>query len=189
MGRDARQGAGGLRGRHSLACEATAYAVGPRMFDPGTYRFIGADQFIGSGANQELQLDPLTGNRYLYAGANPANMADDGHSPTKRWVCRCSCAIRGGPRCTGHTYGVGTGSTQAGASKVGKRVCTQQTPAGCNAGHCQCACWSGKTPKLPTWAIRNFPVYWVPIPYSLIRPIVEPCSVPNSSRCPENLIA
>ncbi|MGI8794688.1 MAG: RHS repeat-associated core domain-containing protein, partial [Acidimicrobiales bacterium] len=57
------------------------YAIGPRMFDPGTYRFIGADQYVGSGANQELQADPLTGNRYLYAGSNPANYIDDGHAP------------------------------------------------------------------------------------------------------------
>lgn len=59
------------------------YAIGPRMLDPGTYRFIGADQFVGSGANQELQQDPLTGNRYLYAGSNPANLIDDGHAPRR----------------------------------------------------------------------------------------------------------
>ena len=27
-----------------------------------------------------LQADPLTGNRYLYAGANPVNLIDDGHA-------------------------------------------------------------------------------------------------------------
>ncbi|CAN5801081.1 hypothetical protein BH23ACT12_BH23ACT12_07510 [soil metagenome] len=27
-----------------------------------------------------LQVDPLTGNRYMYAGANPAGLLDDGHS-------------------------------------------------------------------------------------------------------------
>jgi len=59
------------------------YAIGPRMFDPATYRFIGADQFVGAGANQQLQQDPLTGNRYLYAGSNPANLIDDGHAPKK----------------------------------------------------------------------------------------------------------
>lgn len=47
-------------------------------------RFIGADSFVGSGASQQLQTDPLTGNRYLYAGANPANLIDDGHKPQDR---------------------------------------------------------------------------------------------------------
>lgn len=60
------------------------YAMGPRMYDPGTFRFISADQFVGSGASMELQTDPLTGNRYLYAGANPANLIDDGHAP--KWL-------------------------------------------------------------------------------------------------------
>jgi hypothetical protein len=42
---------------------------------------VGADLYVASSANVELQIDPLTGNRYLYAGANPANMLDDGHKP------------------------------------------------------------------------------------------------------------
>jgi RHS repeat-associated protein len=59
------------------------YAIGPRMYDPNTYRFVGADWVAGSGAGMDLQLDPLTGNRYLYAGCNPVNLIDDGHKPKK----------------------------------------------------------------------------------------------------------
>jgi RHS repeat-associated protein len=59
------------------------YAMGPRLFDPGTYRFIGADFVTGSAEGMDLQGDPLTGNRYLYAGTNPANLIDDGHRPKK----------------------------------------------------------------------------------------------------------
>jgi len=51
------------------------------MFDPSIYRFVGADSFVASSANLDLQTDVLTGNRYLYAGSNPANMIDDGHAP------------------------------------------------------------------------------------------------------------
>jgi hypothetical protein len=31
-----------------------------------------------------LALDPLTGNRYLFAGANPVAFYDDGHAPYLR---------------------------------------------------------------------------------------------------------
>ncbi len=61
-----------------------AYALGPRMYDPEINRFVGADHYVGSAANLALQLDPLTGNRYMYAGSNPVNLIDDGHAPL-RW--------------------------------------------------------------------------------------------------------
>lgn len=58
-----------------------AYALGPRLYDPAINRFVGADHYVGAAANMALATDPLTGNRYLYAGANPAGLIDDGHSP------------------------------------------------------------------------------------------------------------
>ncbi len=61
-----------------------AYALGPRMYDPEINRFVGADHYVGSAANLALQLDPLTGNRYMYAGSNPVNLIDDGHAPRYR---------------------------------------------------------------------------------------------------------
>jgi len=33
--------------------------------------------------------DPLTGNRYMYAGSNPANMIDDGHAPECKKGSKC----------------------------------------------------------------------------------------------------
>ncbi|HEU4868035.1 MAG TPA: DNRLRE domain-containing protein [Actinomycetota bacterium] len=56
-----------------------SYSLGSRLMDPTINRFIGADNYVAAGANLGLQVDPLTGNRYLYAGANPAGMIDDGH--------------------------------------------------------------------------------------------------------------
>lgn len=58
------------------------YNLGPRLFDPAINRFVGADNYVAAEANMALALDPLTGNRYLYAGANPVGMIDDGHA----WV-------------------------------------------------------------------------------------------------------
>lgn len=60
------------------------YALGPRLLDPAINRFVGADSYVGAAANMDLASDPLTGNRYLYAGANPVNLIDDGHAPMYR---------------------------------------------------------------------------------------------------------
>lgn len=60
-----------------------AYNLGPRLLQPSINRFLGADYYASAAGNLELQLDPLTANRYLYAGANPANLVDDGHDPSR----------------------------------------------------------------------------------------------------------
>lgn len=58
------------------------YAIGSRTFDPSVGRFTSADSFASAGLDLSLGSDPLTGNRYLYAGANPAGWLDDGHRAT-----------------------------------------------------------------------------------------------------------
>ncbi|MGH2751232.1 MAG: RHS repeat-associated core domain-containing protein [Actinomycetota bacterium] len=55
--------------------------VGPRQYDPTTQRFTTADVFIDAGSDLSLATDPLTGNRYLFAAANPVALDDDGHEP------------------------------------------------------------------------------------------------------------
>jgi RHS repeat-associated protein len=57
------------------------YSLGSRLMNPTINRFLGADNYVAASANLGLQVDPLTGNRYLYAGANPAGLIDDGHAP------------------------------------------------------------------------------------------------------------
>jgi RHS repeat-associated protein len=58
--------------------------LGPRLYDPSTARFSTADSFVAGGLDLGLALDPLTGNRYLFAGANPVGYFDDGHAPYVR---------------------------------------------------------------------------------------------------------
>jgi RHS repeat-associated protein len=58
-----------------------SYSIGSRLMNPTINRFVGADNYVAAGANLGLQVDPLTGNRYLYAGANPTGLIDDGHGP------------------------------------------------------------------------------------------------------------
>lgn len=55
------------------------YSLGSRLLDPSIGRFTSADNYVASLADLTLQVDALTGNRYLYASANPAGMFDDGH--------------------------------------------------------------------------------------------------------------
>jgi hypothetical protein len=55
--------------------------LGPRRYDPSTARFSTADSYVAGGLDLGLALDPLTGNRYLFAGANPVAYFDDGHAP------------------------------------------------------------------------------------------------------------
>lgn len=58
------------------------YNLGPRLYNPQIERFVGADLYAASAASLATQVDPLTGNRYLYAGANPAGMIDNGYQST-----------------------------------------------------------------------------------------------------------
>jgi RHS repeat-associated protein len=56
------------------------YDMGARRFGPDTSRFLQPDFYRGALADLSLALDPLGGNRYALAGANPVAYAEaDGH--------------------------------------------------------------------------------------------------------------
>ncbi|MDQ3569872.1 MAG: AHH domain-containing protein [Actinomycetota bacterium] len=64
--------------------------LGPRQYDPTTARFVTPDTFVAGDLDLELGLDALTGNRYLFAGANPTMFYEDGHGwgwCKKFWDC------------------------------------------------------------------------------------------------------
>jgi RHS repeat-associated protein len=107
--------------------------LGPRQYDPTTERFTTADSFVSSSADLSLGTDPLTGNRYLFAAANPVAFFDDGHAPhygggSGRWKRTCdgwdkACGQRrtgaphvrtspGGPGRTGDTRNTGSRGVQ-----------------------------------------------------------------------------
>ncbi len=81
--------------------------LGPRLYDPSTARFSTADSFVSGGLDVGLALDPLTGNRYLFAGANPVAFFDDGHWPRARcgWGtgCRPPASPPAAPPCSENT--------------------------------------------------------------------------------------
>lgn len=61
--------------------------LGPRQYDPTAARFTTSDAYTAAGLDLALGLDPLTANRYLYAGGNPVAYGDNGHSPCSRTRC------------------------------------------------------------------------------------------------------
>ena len=83
----AEKGVSSLGYQSSLTDKETGnMLLGPRIYDPTTDRFTSADSFVGSSGDMALGTDPLTGNRYLFAAANPVGFYDDGHCP-KPAVC------------------------------------------------------------------------------------------------------
>jgi RHS repeat-associated protein len=70
--------------------QSGTYDMGFRDYDPGLNRFTTRDMYSGALADMNLGADPFTGNRYAFAGGNPAtNIELDGHS----WCDWCSDAV------------------------------------------------------------------------------------------------
>ncbi|MEV8320712.1 DNRLRE domain-containing protein [Streptomyces sp. NPDC059900] len=72
------------------AASAT-YDMGFRDYSPGLNRFTTRDMYNGALSDMDLGGDPLTGNRYAFAGGNPTSLIElDGHqtdpgNPSKTW--------------------------------------------------------------------------------------------------------
>ena len=57
-----------------------SYDMQARAYRPEIGRFLAQDRFADAGADLELQTDPLTQNRYVFAGGNPVSRIEfDGH--------------------------------------------------------------------------------------------------------------
>lgn len=57
------------------------YDMHARHYRPQTQRFLSRDLYASASGDQALQADPLTQNRYAFAGANPTtNIEFDGHA-------------------------------------------------------------------------------------------------------------
>lgn len=58
------------------------YDMYARHYQPGIKRFLSQDHFAAASGNLALEVNPLTQNRYVFAGANPVdNIEFDGHMP------------------------------------------------------------------------------------------------------------
>jgi RHS repeat-associated protein len=57
-----------------------SYDMQAREYRPDSGRFLSQDRYESAAADQTLQADPLTQNRYAFAGGNPVNNVEfDGH--------------------------------------------------------------------------------------------------------------
>ena len=71
----------GFQGSHTDEASGNLL-LGPRIYDPKIDRFTTADYFVGASSDMQLGTDSLTGNRYLFAAANPVAFFEDGYSPS-----------------------------------------------------------------------------------------------------------
>jgi RHS repeat-associated protein len=67
---------------HYYDSETKLYDMRARSYLPERGRFLGEDRYEDPLADQALEADPLTQDRYLFAGGNPVdNVEFDGHEP------------------------------------------------------------------------------------------------------------
>ncbi len=90
------------------------YDMQARQYRPDTGRFLSQDRFAAAGGDINLQSDPLTQNRYAFAGGNPINNIEfDGHDPH---AIESSCRNNGGMQC-GQRVGQAVAFQAAGARR------------------------------------------------------------------------
>mgnify|MGYP000262277838 CR=1 FL=1 len=103
-GKGAQQGSrGSTLGYQSVATDRATgtSSLGARLYDPTVGQFTTPDQFVASALEMAIATDTLTGNRYLFAAANPVSYYEDGHFPcwknkaggcrgggTRKWILR-----------------------------------------------------------------------------------------------------
>ncbi|HVF06312.1 MAG TPA: polymorphic toxin-type HINT domain-containing protein [Frankiaceae bacterium] len=85
-GGEAKDATGGAKStvgfQGAITDKATGNIVlGARLYDPASARFTTPDMFVASALDMQLATDSLTGNRYLFAAANPVSFYEDGHWP------------------------------------------------------------------------------------------------------------
>lgn len=67
---------------HYLDDAVDTYDMRARAYRPDIGRFLTQDRFEQAAGDLALHSDPLTNNRYVFAGANPVNQTEwDGHEP------------------------------------------------------------------------------------------------------------
>ena len=75
-----------------------SYDMQARQYRPDSGTFLSQDRFESAGADLALQSDPLTQNRYVFAGGNPvSNVEFDGHKPIDCKYCDSNGAATDNP--------------------------------------------------------------------------------------------
>ncbi|WP_336605870.1 DNRLRE domain-containing protein [Streptomyces sp. BA2] len=135
------------------AASAT-YDMGFRDYSPGLNRFTTRDMYNGALADMGLGVDPLTSNRYAFAGGNPVGFAElDGHKPIE--------CIEAGVTCKLSSEGwKASASPKAKSAKVTRNAGTSNVSSECGtaatakmSAHDAAVCRSGDA--VQEWAKAN----------------------------------
>ncbi|MEU2742065.1 DNRLRE domain-containing protein [Streptomyces sp. NPDC007095] len=103
------------------------YDMGFRNYDPGLNTFTSRDMYNGALADMNLSTDPLTGNRYAFAGGNPTSMVEiDGHLSIGSAIDDIGSALKDGAQAL---EGALSGTADAAASE-GSSLLSDVTPWG-----------------------------------------------------------
>lgn len=78
---------GALTDRNPSDGKTRSVILRDRQYDPSVRRFMTSDTDVAATLDVALGTDVLTGNRYLFAAANPVAYFDDGHWPSawRKW--------------------------------------------------------------------------------------------------------
>jgi RHS repeat-associated protein len=91
-----------------------SYDMQAREYRPDSGRFLSQDRYESAAADQMLQADPLTQNRYAFAGGNPVNNVEfDGHDTHAN---DSACQANGGSTSGCHHHAAVVGNQQAEAA-------------------------------------------------------------------------
>jgi RHS repeat-associated protein len=125
------------------------YDMLARSYRPDIARFLTVDRLASASQNLLLQADPLTQNRYAFAGANPVNNVEfDGHCPRPSGT--------GGP-CRGMGNSAAARAQNRRSSKVAKKLDKAAAP-GWKRYHASQSYTSGRgipAPRVTTSAPRS----------------------------------
>jgi RHS repeat-associated protein len=90
------------------------YDMQARSYRPDIGRFLSQDRFEAASADVALQSDPLTQNRYAFAGGNPVNNVEwDGHDPVGSYTNGCDNTYGSDDRCRHESKGAQRASAAA----------------------------------------------------------------------------
>jgi RHS repeat-associated protein len=116
-----------------------SYDMQAREYRPDVGRFLSVDRYESAAAELMLQADPLTQNRYAFAGGNPVNRVEfDGHDPHANVT---ACEAQHGSNCGAR--GAEISRQQSAAARRGpppppppsREGCLGEVPCGGSASH------------------------------------------------------
>jgi RHS repeat-associated protein len=132
-----------------------------REYRPDGGRFLSQDRFESAAADQILQADPLTHNRYAFAGGNPVNNVEfDGHHRDSR-----DCTTQG---CTDSVAAQNNAGNTARGKKPGPPA-----PAPFSGGGSTGNGGNGSAPSPATPPLGSFSQFDSPFGRGPITPLVR----------------